>query len=147
MKPLVQIIAGLSLVVLTGCVGLIVPVPASGKKVAFGQRIQTNDLAFVQVGKTTRQECQSKIGVPWTHYTDLHVSVYYWEMLTGYWVWGWIFPGGIAAVGNGGKDEITRTHVLFVEFTEDDRVRRFQILPHPKKMTTKDAAAGWLRSP
>ena len=141
-KPIVQIIAGLMLIGLTGCVALVAPVPASGNKVAFGNRIQPSDLAFVRFGETTRREFESKIGVPWTNYSDLAVSVYFWEMVTGYWVWGGISPLG----GGVDKAEITRMDVMFVEFTEDDRVKRFQTMPHPKKMRTKDIVVGWLQS-
>ena len=143
MKPnIVQLIlAGSASLVLTGCI--VFPTPSFNDKVQSGKRIQSADLAFVRFGDTTRGEFESKLGVPWTNYADLRVSVYYWESLTGHWIWGWAIPVPDGASG-GGIEDITRIDILFVKFDQNDRVERLKIMHHPKKMTTKDAAMAWL---
>ncbi len=45
-----------------------------------------------------------------------------------------------------GIEEITRLDVLFVEFSEQDQVRKCKIMHHPKNRATKDAATAWLLS-
>ena len=143
MKPVLLIFSAFFLLVLTGCI--VFPAPASGNKVASGRRIESADVGFVRFGDTTREEFESKIGAPWTNYTDLRVSVYWWEMVTGHWVWGFLLPGEISISG-GGVEDITRMDVLFVRFDENNRVERLKIMHHPKNITTKDASIAWLRS-
>lgn len=144
MKPVLLIVSSFLLVLLTGCI--VLPAPASGNKVASGKRIQPDDVAFVHVGQTTREEFESKLGPPWTNYSDLRVSVYWWEMVTGHWVWGAFLPGEIS-IGGGGIEDVTRMDVLFVKFDENDRVERLKIMHHPRNKTTKEAADAWLKSP
>jgi|SRR6516164_1321732 len=124
---------------LTGCV--MFPVPAIGKRVGIGtRRIKASDLTFVQAGRTTREDFELQVGKPWTNYTDLHVSVYYWEIVTGYWVFGLYLMGG-------GTDSITRMEILCIEFDESDLVKRFQIMRHPSTKSTREVVMAWLRPP
>ena len=82
---------------LTGC--LIAPVPAFGRKTVDGTRIHKEDVAFLQPGRTTREELVKRFGEPWAHYRDVEVMVYYWDVRKGYWVWGIIIPEAVAAGG------------------------------------------------
>ena len=142
MKLALLLLAGCLTVVITGCIAF--PAPAFGNKVESGERIQSADVAFVRLGATTREEFESKLGAPWTNYTDLRVSVYCWEMVTGYWVWGWAVPFG--GPSDGGVEHWTRTEILFVAFDEKDCVERLKMLRHPKNMSTKEAALVWRKS-
>ncbi len=96
LKQLLPMSAALILVAITGC--MVFPFPASGKKILSGTQIQHDDLAFVRIGDTTREQIESRIGLPWTNYADLRVSVYCWEMVKGHWVWmlwlGYVGGGG-----------------------------------------------------
>src|ERR1051325_3689065 len=104
-----------TLVVLLALSGCMMPLPlplvlpSSSHRVVSGSRIRTDDLAFVRLGETSRAEVTQRFGAPWADYTDLHVTVYYWEALRG-----WIGP-----IGGGAGEELTRLDVLFIRFDEE----------------------------
>jgi hypothetical protein len=110
--------------------------PSSSHRVVSGSRIRTDDLAFVRLGETSRAEVTQRFGAPWADYTDLHVTVYYWETLRG-----WIGP-----IGGGAGEELTRLDVLFIRFDEEDRVKSYRIMKHPSRITTQELAARWVSS-
>lgn len=121
----------------TGCI--MFPIPSLKHPVVNGQRIKEDQLAFAQPGITDRSEFTEQFGEPWWWYPELGVSVYYWETLRGYWVG--VLHGGLVA--KGGRDEITRIDVLFIQFDREDRFVRFEVMRHPKKPTTKELATQW----
>ena len=127
-------------VTLSGCIA--VPIPPSEHQRKAG--IKAGDVAFAQPGRTTRDEFESKIGKPWAYYADLGVSVYAWEGVKWNWLCGVLIPELGAA---GGSEAITRLEILCVEFDEQDLFKRCQIMPHPKRKTTREVAAKWQRSP
>jgi hypothetical protein len=120
----------------TGCL-----VPAVGHKVISGTEIRPEQLAFIEDGVTTRGEITERFGEPWAWYPDLHVCVYFWETASGYWVYGFAYDFKAAIFA----DEIGRLYVLFIHFDEEDHARRYEILRHPNKTTTKDFAQQWLQ--
>ena len=123
---------------LTGC--LIAPVPAFGRKTVDGTRIQKEDVAFLQPGRTTREELVKRFGEPWAHYRDVEVMVYYWDVRKGYWVWGIIIPEAVAA---GGAEDITSLEYLFVKLDESDRVQKYDFIKHARNVKTRDQAIQW----
>jgi hypothetical protein len=129
------------LVSASGCI-FYVQVPATGKRVAWGNKIELKDLTFVQLGETTRHELEFRLGAPWTNYTDLRVSVYYWEIVTGYRTYGLGFDVGGKVV----SETVNRMDLLFIEFSQEDKVKRFETMRHPKRIGTKEAATEWQAS-
>jgi outer membrane protein assembly factor BamE (lipoprotein component of BamABCDE complex) len=136
---------------LSGCVLIRVPVPTTNHRVTNGKEIRVEDLAFVRQGTTTRHDVEQVLGEPWTFYPQIGVSVYYWESLRGYWFscFGIAIPlGGHAGVSGGEShlEEITRMHVLLMQFDGQGCVKRYEIMQHPERRSTEDVATKWAGS-
>jgi hypothetical protein len=76
-------------------------------------------------------------------YDDLRVAVYVQETVEGHWFWG-VFVGFTG--GPGESEEISRIDVLLVQFDPEDRVLKFEVMKHPRGMTTKKLASKWVGS-
>jgi len=128
------------MIAVTGCV--VLPVPSFSHKVVSGERIQSEDISFVQPGATTADDLVKRLGEPWARYQDLGVMVYYWETL----VWH-----RVCLIPTGGynnpiaSDQITRLHYLFVQLDESDRVLRSGFIESPHNAPAKDLVIKWLK--
>ncbi|MCP5520589.1 MAG: hypothetical protein H7A46_03455 [Verrucomicrobiales bacterium] len=46
-------------------------------------------------------------------------------------------------MAKGGRDEITRIDVLFIQFDRENRFVRFETMKQPKEPTTRELATEW----
>jgi hypothetical protein len=75
---------------LSGCIGVL-PIPVYSHTPEFGQKINRNQVAFIQVGKTTRPEVISNLGTNCYWSRRYQVLAYTWEMRGGggcWWAYG-----------------------------------------------------------
>lgn len=115
--------AGVSLalvsVALQGCVILPVPTPEHGLLSGRGE-ITEADVAFLEAGKTTREELLLRFGEPSTSLNDERILVYHWQAVRGYVL--------VAVGGRGGGDAdawpVPKDYLVLVEFDEHGRLRR-----------------------
>ena len=102
-----------------GCV--IIPVPTPEHSTASSRAfIEERELAQIQPGKTTREEILLRYGAPDAAFKDQQLFLYSWDRIVTYLV--------IATVGRGGVDVLAgREQILFIEFGEDNIVRRLAL--------------------
>jgi hypothetical protein len=122
---------------LVGCI--MAPVPSFSHKVVSGTKVEPDDLVFIRLGVTERNEITRRFGSPWIDYGDIHVLIYYWENLAGYWLFN------VGAGYAGAAEEITKLHYLFIKLDPQGRVLKWEIFMHPKKAPVKILADEWSR--
>jgi hypothetical protein len=115
MKIVLTILCMLSAVLLTGCVGIVLPVPSAGK--TYGKVITRKQVSFIDPGKTTREEVIAHLGDQFRASPRLPALAYSWEKPATGWAWGI----GAMAGGAGGFVERSHWQAFFVGF--DDRER------------------------
>ena len=103
------------LVLLTGCVGIVLPVPSDGN--TYGKVITREQASFIVPGKTTKEEVIARLGDQFRASPHLPALAYSWERPAIGWVWGFCVMEG----GAGGRVERSHWQALFMRF--DDRER------------------------
>jgi outer membrane protein assembly factor BamE (lipoprotein component of BamABCDE complex) len=98
-----------------GCV--IIPTPEHDLLAGRGE-IDESDIAFLEVGKTTREDVLLRFGEPDMVLDEECILAYYWMVSHGYW-----FVGGYYS-GTGGV--IPKNYVFMLEFDEEGRLKRFE---------------------
>jgi len=98
-----------------GCV--IIPTPEHDLLAGRGE-IDESDIAFLEVGKTTREEVLLRFGEPDMVLDEECILAYYWMVSHGYW-----FVGGYYS-GTGGV--IPKNYLFILEFNEEGRLNRFE---------------------
>jgi len=87
--------------VVSGCVGVL-PQPVSATKVESGRKLSAADVAFIQIGQTTRTEVVAQLGTNYLTLPQQRALAYSWEMKGGGWIWWWCVAGYGGAAGDGG---------------------------------------------
>ena len=105
----------LYLSVLMGCV--IIPTPEHGLLEGRG-KIEATDLAFLEKGKTAREEVLLRFGEPDLILDHGRVLIYHWVVSHGYWFVG----GGYS----GGGGPIPKNYSLIIEFDEQGLLKDFE---------------------
>lgn len=131
----------LGLLATMGCV--VVPIPATGKKVISGSRVETNDVSFIQPGKTTRWELIQRLGPPGRFYNDLLVATYPWQTASLYVAWAIFVPD----VGAGDVEAVAKTHLFLVQFDACDRVVRHEFVRQGRSASLRARATRWSGHP
>ena len=123
----------------TSCV--VIPTPEHGLLAGRG-KIDESDIAFLQVGKTTRQEVLLRFGEPDAVLNDQSILTYHWQVSHGY----WMLAGGYTAAGG----PVPKNYLLMLEFDEEDRLKRFErsgsILRPPQARLDKWTSLGGEKS-
>jgi outer membrane protein assembly factor BamE (lipoprotein component of BamABCDE complex) len=109
----VPVMVAVVAVVTPGC-GL--PLPAR-HKVLQGAKFTSSNTHWMEPGKTTRADVESRLGPPSIGFTEENVVLYRWETRVG--------------IKLGGGD-ITRSDALLIQFSPDRTVRKFEIRKIPK---------------
>ena len=107
-------------VLLTGCVGIVFPVPSDGR--TYGKVITREQASFIVPGKTTRDELIARLGDQFRASPRLPALAYSWEKPATGWAWGIAATSGEAAVGGGGHLERSHWQALFVRFDDSGRI-------------------------
>jgi hypothetical protein len=125
---------------LQGCIAI----PASGKKVTGGTRIETKDVAFIRTGETTRSDIIQALGTPTEEYDNLHINVYRWTRLLGYAIG--LPPFSIFTPYYDGEiHEIECDELFLVQFDDHDLVRKFGFEHGPFWNSREDIILNWAR--
>ena len=105
---------------LTGCVGIVFPVPSDGR--TYGKVITREQAGFIVPGKTTREEVIARLGDQFRASPRLPALAYSWEKPATGWAWGIVVLSGEASVGGGGHLERSHWQALFIGFDDSGRV-------------------------
>ena len=152
MNPWPQTAVGRALTLLMGAVILLlgsgcIVLPTFGLKTAYGTKIKSGHLRFVEKGGTTRQEIRDRFGKPYYVYDDLGVDIFYWQTACT------IVIPLIHGTWDGFEDspyvhllEELRTvkgHFMMVQYDEQHHVKRIRLCSPPKRQSARDFAASW----
>ena len=141
LKHALTLVTATLALVLTGCVPFVAAIPSIRRPVIEGKRFSSEEVAFVRLGVTTRQDITRTLGQPWAYYEDSQVMVYYGEQRVGFWAAGLVpLAPAPALVGDG---EITRLHYLFVKLDPRDRVERLGFVKATHRTKTRDVVKKW----
>lgn len=146
MQPNPTSLAGGTLIVLAawllaGCIA--VPIPVAEKKVLSGSPVGAAQLAFLEPGRTTREETLKRLGAPALVWEDARISVYPWDTRQGVLLWA---AGGYASAGSGAAD-IPRHHLLLLEFDADGRLVRSEQEVRPWTKSLSGFLRDWRGDP
>lgn len=131
---------------------LAIPVPADKRAALSGRVIDPADVEFITVGVTTRIELIQKLGHGYRTSGSRHALTisYSWEKKGGdvYYAGMFFLPttyGVIGPEGGAGKDSKTWSYWrgFFVQFDEQDRVRRFEFVKLDKKRSIDEQRDQW----
>lgn len=117
------------IILFAGC--LIIPTPEHG-----GSVITEDTINRFQKEKTTRAEVLLLLGDPVERRLEDRYFVYIWQRVAGYWF--------VGAYTTGVGGEIPRTHYLCIEFTKDNRIKRFTHLRGISKDNARKQLEQWM---
>lgn len=120
---------------LAGC--LYIPTP--GGKALEGREVNAEDLAFLQSGKTTKEDVTGKLGEPTILWRDENILIYRWVKLRG--VLLWAVAGGYSVIG--GAVDVPQEFAFLVEFDRDNRFVRSETLERPPTKSYGDFLLDW----
>jgi outer membrane protein assembly factor BamE (lipoprotein component of BamABCDE complex) len=127
------------MLLLEGCI--IVPIPTTEDKILAGRPVNEAQLSFLAPKITTREKVVEHLGNPDIIWEDARVVIYNWEMRQGilFWAAGAYYSGGA------GMKDITRHHLLLIQFDEQDKVLRFSRTTRPLTQSYADFLREWLK--
>lgn len=127
MKTPTLLLLPLAVLLLTGCVGLVVPLPSSGVK-AYGHAVTPAQVKFIIPGQTTRAEVVAQLG-GYGH-TSLRqpALAYTWEEPAADLLWFWMIPSPLGVAGDGGFVERAHWRGYFVSFDAAGKVSRAKFI-------------------
>ncbi len=111
---------------LTGCVGMVVPVPSHDK--THGQVITREQTKFIVCGQTSRGAVVKELGGEFRASPRLPALAYSWEQPATGLLWFWVIvlpPGGL---GDGDFTERSHWRAFFVAFDGADKVSRAEFV-------------------
>ena len=123
-----------------GC--MVLPIPTDEDKVLAGTPVSEQQLAFLTLNVTTRQEVIERLGNPSLIWEDARVFAYRWEMRQG--ILFWALSGyTTSAVG---IHDIAKHYLLLIQFDEQDRVQRFARKVRPGSQSFADFLKEWQKN-
>jgi hypothetical protein len=112
---------------LQGCV-LVFPVPSSKEEILSGKKITKEELTFIQEGMTSKNEVIERLGPPSVIWKKANILAY--DCVSK---WGDLYViavvgavGGVGGFGGGGSQQLAETHILLIQFDENDLIKRFE---------------------
>lgn len=122
-------------ILFAGCVVL----PLQRPNVVAGAAVSKADLRFIEVGVTTRDEIESRLGSPSAWIESRRVLVYEWATERR-WIVGVATPAGAA----GGTPTALSVHWLFLQTDEQGVILRFTIKKHVQRGERDRILDTWL---
>jgi len=113
-----------SLIFIEGCI--ILPVGHN----TLGKEIRDEDLAFIELGVTTKNDIVERFGEQYVFLEEHKVIAYHWTSATEF-MWIVIGPGVGADFGHAGT--YRQGYAVYVLFDSDGHVKRFQRMQLPDK--------------
>lgn len=123
-------------ILLSGCVVLPVPVEpktTEGKDVGWTQ-------AYIKPNVTTKERIVSRCGEPTAIWTEANLYIYNWTELKGRLLWAIV--GYFDAAG--GAEDISANYMLLIQFNENDRVQRYELVKRPWNKSYGAALRDWV---
>jgi hypothetical protein len=126
------------LVLLTGCVGIVLPVPSDGN--TYGKVITREQVSFIVPGKTTREEVIARLGDQFRASPRLPALAYSWEKPAIGWTWG---IAGLEGGAAGAYVEGSHWRALFVRFDERERVVSIRFVSLSGRKSLDERLENW----
>lgn len=130
----------LAAITLYGCV---IPIPTSDNKVLAGTPVTEDQLAFIQLGKTTKVSVLAQLGEPQIIWEDANIFVYEWAVRHGVLLWA----VGAGYSGAFGATDLRERHVLIIQFSDTGRLQRFERAVRPPLKSYGDFLREWVSQP
>ena len=123
--------------------GCVIPIPNPAGNVIAGKPVTAEQLAFIELEKTTKEVVLKRLGEPQIIWEDARIFVYEWNVSHGVLIWavGAGYSGGFGAV------DITARQVLIVQFGDTGRVHRFERSTRPALKSYGDFLREWASQP
>jgi outer membrane protein assembly factor BamE (lipoprotein component of BamABCDE complex) len=112
---------------LSGCI-----IPYPSHKVYEGAEIEMNNLNWLHVGETTRDEVLEKLGAPYIDFVDQHVIAYAWSGQSG---------EAVFVTKYATETPIKMRRAFLVRFDSGDRVAAFSTVTRQTEMIPYDVRA------
>lgn len=127
-----------ALILQTGCV--LLPMPVEERKVLAGKPVTEEQLAFLTIGATTKNEVMTRLGSPDVIWEEARLFAYNWEMRQGILLWA----VGAYYSGAAGMSDIPKHYVLIIQFDDQNRVQRFDRAVRPPFQSYGDFLKEWV---
>ncbi|MDP3420531.1 MAG: hypothetical protein Q8R61_08150 [Thiobacillus sp.] len=123
--------------------GCVIPIPTPENKVLAGTPVTEEQLAFIQLGETTKENVLARLGEPQIVWEDAHIFVYEWEVRHGVLLWA----VGAGYSGAFGAIDLRERYVLIIQFDDTDRLQRFERAIRPPLKSYGDFLREWVSKP
>jgi outer membrane protein assembly factor BamE (lipoprotein component of BamABCDE complex) len=121
--------------------GCVLPIPSH--KVLAGTPVTEEQLAFIQLGETTKENVLARLGEPQIIWEDAHIFVYEWEVRHGILLWA----VGAGYSGGFGATDLRTRYVLIIQFDGTGRLQRFERAVRPPLKSYGDFLREWVSQP
>src|ERR1039458_1555783 len=111
---------------LTGCVGVVVPVPSHDK--TYGKVITREQVRFIIPGQTARADVVEKLGSQFRDSPRLPALAYSWEQPAAGLLWFWVMVIPPSGLGDGDYNERSHWRAVFLAFDGSRKIRRAKIV-------------------
>ena len=127
--------------IFAGCI--VLPIPTGEDKILDGMPVTEDQLKFLKVGVTSRDEVISHLGNPSLIWENAQLFVYNWKMRSGILVWA----VGAGYTGGAGILDIPVNYALLIKFDDQDRISRFEKVKRPFSKQYGDFLRDWVKGP
>jgi hypothetical protein len=121
----ISCLALLALLLIEFCSGcVVVPIPQPGRHVKTEYKQKA---AALQASAASREEVIRQLGPPSLDFPDLAVLGYRWTASEWKVYWAYVIAGGYSATGDAGCAESTINRVLWLRFTDQNRLAHWKL--------------------
>lgn len=136
-KGMAAVVAGAGLILISGC--LMLPVPTAEDKILTGTPVVAQQLAFLELQRTSKAAVIEHLGNPNLIWEDARLFVYAWDMRQGILFWA---VGGPYA-GRAGMTDLAKHYLLLIQFDADERVMRAEKTSRPPSQSLPEFLVDW----
>lgn len=122
----------------TGCI--LLPIPTQETKVLAGTPVTEEQLAFLALNGTTKNEVTACLGSPDVIWEEARLFAYNWVVRQGILIWA----VGAHYSGAAGISDIPKRYMLLIQFDDQDRVQRFERAVWPSYTSYGDFLKEWI---
>ena len=126
---------------LTGCVGVVVPVPSHDK--TYGKVITREQVRFIIPGQTARADVVEKLGSQFRDSPRLPALAYSWEQPAAGLLWFWVIVIPPSGIGDGDYTERSHWRAFFVAFDNSGKVSRTKFVSLSGRKSLDEQLEQW----
>ena len=126
---------------LTGCVGVVVPVPSHDK--TYGKVITREQVRFIIPGQTARADVVEKLGAQFCDSPRLPALAYSWEQPAAGLLWFWVMVIPPSGLGDGDYNERSHWRAFFVAFDGSGKVSRTKFVSLTGRKSLDEQLEQW----